>query len=212
VRPRRWHVPCTQRRRRELIESGLSCAPSAHLHDTPELFTDLESVTWTARRSDLQDEPTLPSTERAWRLHDRLCETGMDAVVDGYYSGTSVVETDPPIRHQPLERQQARPRAGPPVPSGGLRQQRGLAVALRKTGLPAPNIGHGPCHVWDTPGDPVLNTYLVLSARMRALTTAISGGKNSCASGESPRTDYRIAAVVDREARRPRSDRRCAGR
>jgi transposase-like protein len=60
--------------------------------NTPELLTELESVTWTVRRSDLQDEPTLPSTERVWRLRDRLSEAEMDAVVAGYYSGASVAQ------------------------------------------------------------------------------------------------------------------------
>ncbi len=60
--------------------------------NTPELLTDLESLTWTVRRADLQDEPTLPSTEQVWRLRDRLTETEMDAVVASYYSGTSVTQ------------------------------------------------------------------------------------------------------------------------
>lgn len=58
--------------------------------NTPDLLAALESITWTVRRTDLQDEPTLPSTERAWRLHDRLTEAEMDAVVASYYSGTPV--------------------------------------------------------------------------------------------------------------------------
>lgn len=60
--------------------------------NTPELLSDLESVAWTVRRADLQDEPVLPSTERAWRLQDRLTEAQMDAVVAGYYSGTLVAQ------------------------------------------------------------------------------------------------------------------------
>lgn len=60
--------------------------------NTSELLTDLKSVTWTVRRADLQDEPTLPSTERVWRLRDRLTEPEMDAVVVSYYSGTSVAQ------------------------------------------------------------------------------------------------------------------------
>lgn len=60
--------------------------------NTPELLTDLEAVSRTLRRTDLQDEPTLPSTERIWRLCDRLSEAEMDAVVASYYSGTSVAE------------------------------------------------------------------------------------------------------------------------
>jgi hypothetical protein len=56
--------------------------PLLHTYsNTPELLTDLESVTWTVHRADLQDEQTLPSTERVWRLCDRLSEAEMDAVV-----------------------------------------------------------------------------------------------------------------------------------
>lgn len=60
--------------------------------NTPELLTDLEPLTWTVRRADLQDEPTLPSTEQVWRLRDRLTETEMDAVVASYLSGTSMTQ------------------------------------------------------------------------------------------------------------------------
>jgi hypothetical protein len=60
--------------------------------NTPDLLTDLQTVTKTVNRADLQDEPTLPSTERAWRIHDRLSEADMDAVVASYYSGTSVTQ------------------------------------------------------------------------------------------------------------------------
>jgi hypothetical protein len=60
--------------------------------NTPELLTDLESLTWRVRRADLQDEPTLPSTEQVWRLRDRLTETEMDAVVASYLSGTSMTQ------------------------------------------------------------------------------------------------------------------------
>ncbi|MFZ2117941.1 MAG: hypothetical protein WAU83_15760, partial [Pseudonocardiaceae bacterium] len=60
--------------------------------NTPELLTELEAITWTVRRADLHDEPTLPSTERVWRLRDRLTETEMDAVVASYYSGSSVTQ------------------------------------------------------------------------------------------------------------------------
>jgi hypothetical protein len=56
------------------------------------LLTNLESLLWTARRADLHDEPTLPSTERVWRLHDRLSEAEMDAVVASYYGGASVAQ------------------------------------------------------------------------------------------------------------------------
>jgi hypothetical protein len=66
-------------------------APSTHLLDTPELVTDLEAVTWTVRRIDLQDVPALPSTERVSRLRDRLSEPEMAAVVASY-SGTSVTQ------------------------------------------------------------------------------------------------------------------------
>ena len=72
--------------------------PSSMLHllhtysNTPELLTSLESVASTVRRTDLQDEPTLPSTKRVWRLHDRLTEAEMDAVVISYYSGTPVAQ------------------------------------------------------------------------------------------------------------------------
>ncbi len=60
--------------------------------NTPELLTTLGSVIWTVRRAEVQDEPGLPSTERAWRLRDRLNEAEMDAVVTSYYSGTSVAQ------------------------------------------------------------------------------------------------------------------------
>jgi hypothetical protein len=60
--------------------------------NTPELLTTLESITWTVRRADHRDEPALPSTVRAWRLHDRLTEAEMDAVVASYYSGTPVAQ------------------------------------------------------------------------------------------------------------------------
>jgi hypothetical protein len=60
--------------------------------NTPELLTELESLLWTARRADLQDEPALPSTERVWRLRDRLSEAEMDAVVANYYSGASLAQ------------------------------------------------------------------------------------------------------------------------
>lgn len=67
--------------------------PLLHIYsNTPELLSTLESIAWTVRRADLQDEPVLPSTERAWRLHDRLSEAEMDAVVASYYNGTSVAE------------------------------------------------------------------------------------------------------------------------
>ncbi len=55
--------------------------------NTPELLTTLESVAWTVRRADLQDEQTLPTTDRVWRLRDRLSEAQMDAVVASYYGG-----------------------------------------------------------------------------------------------------------------------------
>ena len=64
------------------------CTPTR----TPELLRDLESDTWTVRSADLQDEPTLPSTERVRRLHDRLSEAEMDAVVASYYGGASVAQ------------------------------------------------------------------------------------------------------------------------
>jgi transposase-like protein len=60
--------------------------------NTPQLRADLESVSWTVRRAHLQDEPTLPSTERVWRFRDRLNEAEMDAVVASYYSGASVTQ------------------------------------------------------------------------------------------------------------------------
>jgi hypothetical protein len=60
--------------------------------NTPELLTTLESVAWTVRRADLQDEPALPSTERVWRLHNRLSEAEMDSVVASYYGGASIAQ------------------------------------------------------------------------------------------------------------------------
>ena len=69
-----WCTFCTPTR------TPLSCSPN------------LESLLWTARRADLHDEPTLPSTERVWRLCDRLSEGEMDAVVASYYGGTSVAQ------------------------------------------------------------------------------------------------------------------------
>jgi hypothetical protein len=59
--------------------------------NTPELVTDLEAVTWTVRRIDLQDVPALPNTERVSRLRDRLTEPEMAAAVASY-SGTSVTQ------------------------------------------------------------------------------------------------------------------------
>jgi hypothetical protein len=49
--------------------------------NTPGLLSDLEAVRWTVRRTDLENEPTLPSTERPWRLRDRLSESDLDAIV-----------------------------------------------------------------------------------------------------------------------------------
>ncbi|MEJ7744353.1 MAG: hypothetical protein WKF73_18525 [Nocardioidaceae bacterium] len=60
--------------------------------NTPELLITLESLLWTVRKADLHDEPTLPSTERVWRLRDRLSEAEMDAVVASYYGGASVAQ------------------------------------------------------------------------------------------------------------------------
>ena len=38
------------------------------------------------------NEPTLPNTERLWRLHDPLSEAEMDAVATSYYGGVSVAQ------------------------------------------------------------------------------------------------------------------------
>lgn len=56
-----------------------------------QIRADLDAVTWTVRRIDLQDVPALPSTERVSRLRDRLSEPEMAAVVANY-SGTSVTQ------------------------------------------------------------------------------------------------------------------------
>lgn len=75
-----------------LTPAGDRAVHLLHIYsNTPELVTDLEAVTWTVRRIDLQDVPALPSTERVSRLRDRLSEPEMAAVVASY-SGTSVTQ------------------------------------------------------------------------------------------------------------------------
>jgi hypothetical protein len=54
-----------------------------HYSNTPDLLTGLESITWTVRRTDLQDEAPLPAPT-ASGLCDRLSEAEMDAVVASY--------------------------------------------------------------------------------------------------------------------------------
>ena len=76
--------------------------------NTPDdLLTNLESVTRTIRRANLQDELTLPSTEQAWCLHDPLTGAETNAVVTSYYGGISS-PAHPLVQHQPLEIQQCR--------------------------------------------------------------------------------------------------------
>lgn len=58
--------------------------------NTPGLLKDLEAVRWTVGRVDLDDEPGLPSTERPWRLRDRLSESDLDAIVLRFKHGESM--------------------------------------------------------------------------------------------------------------------------
>jgi hypothetical protein len=58
--------------------------------NTPGLLSDLEAVRWTLGRADLEDEPTLPSTERPWRLRDQLSESDLDGIVLRFKHGETM--------------------------------------------------------------------------------------------------------------------------